>query len=115
MLAFVPAAALAKRGPAAKVDPVVHEGVRYLAPNDNGRRAIIQAWDVKANQMTWDVTVFTTPIDPALEEDVQWVFIRRMFLAAGKLIVIAETGQAYSLELKTRAVEKLKQVPEEKK
>ena len=34
--------AYAKRIPASKVEPAIHEGVRYTAPNDNGGRADIQ-------------------------------------------------------------------------
>jgi len=108
LAALAPTFAQAKRAAAPKIDPVMHEGVRYTAPNDNGRQASIQAWDPKTDKMAWKVTVFTNPIDPGLEEDVQWVFIQRISIQGGKLIIVAENGQAYSLDLKTRAVEKLK-------
>ena len=41
---FVPGIAHAKRKAPPKVEPVIYEGVRYTAPNDDGRRAYVQAW-----------------------------------------------------------------------
>ena len=111
---FVPGIAHAKRTRAPKVEPVVHEGVRYIAPNDDGRRAYVQAWDTKTNKMVWEVTIFRNLINPLKEEDVQWLFIKGMFVDDGKLIVIAEGNRVYSLDLKTRAVKRLKQAPPRK-
>jgi hypothetical protein len=59
-------------------DPVIHEGIHYSAPNDDGCRAYVEAWDIQTNKKLWDVTVFTNRIDPKLEEDVQWVFINAL-------------------------------------
>src|SRR4026207_1168393 len=68
----------AKRIAPVKVDPVVYEGIRYVAPNDDGRRAYIEAWNVATNKKLWELTLFTNRIDPKLEEDVQWVFINAL-------------------------------------
>jgi len=46
---LLPSLALAKRLAPAEVEPVIHQGVRYIAPNDDGRRAYIEAWDVQTN------------------------------------------------------------------
>ena len=105
-----PSLAYAKRTTAPKVEPVVYEGVRFAAPNDNGRRAYIQAWDIQTGKKLWEVTVFRNFIKPWLEECVQWVFIKEMKIVNGKLIVLAERDRAYSVDLKTRAVRKLKSV-----
>jgi len=96
----------AKRAQAAKVKPVVHEGVRYSAPNTNGRQAVVDAWDVSNGQKLWSVTVFKVFINPFLEEDAQWVFISALNVEGGKLVVIAEDGQTYFVDLKSRAVTK---------
>ncbi len=101
---LLPSLALAKRAAPAKVKPVVHQGVRYIAPNDNGRRAYIEAWDVRTNKKLWDLTVFTNRIEPKLEEDAQWVFIKTLNVRDGTLIVISERGQTYRVDLKTKAV-----------
>jgi hypothetical protein len=43
---LLPQLATAKRLPPMKVDPVVYKGIRYGAPNDDGRRGYIEAWNV---------------------------------------------------------------------
>jgi hypothetical protein len=104
----LPCLAAAKRTAPAKVEPVIHDGIRYVAPNDNGRRAYIEAWDVQTNKKLWDLTVFTNPIDPKLEEDVQWVFIEEMRIRDGSLLVKSERGKTYQIDLKTKAVTQFK-------
>jgi hypothetical protein len=103
-LALSSSLAFAKRIGPPKVEPISHEGVRYVAPNDDGRRAYIEAWDVRANRKLWDLTVFTNRIDPKLEEDVQWVFIKTLTLQDDALIVTAERDQTYQINLKTKAI-----------
>jgi hypothetical protein len=39
---------------------VVYEGIRYVAPNDDGRRAYIEAQEIQTNRKLWDLTVFHT-------------------------------------------------------
>src|SRR6266480_1674235 len=101
---LLPSLSLAKRIAPAKVEPLVYQGVRYIAPNDDGRRAYIEAWDVQTNKKLWDLTIFTNRIDPKLEEDVQWVFIKVLRVQDGTLIVTSERGETYRVDLKTRAV-----------
>jgi hypothetical protein len=101
---ILPCLASAKRPAPAHVEPLIHGGLRYVAPNDDGRRAYIEAWDVKSNKKLWDLTVFTNPIDPKLEEDVQWIFIESVRLRDGTLMVKSERGKTYQIDLKTKAV-----------
>jgi hypothetical protein len=101
---MVPSLALAKRIAPAKVEPVVHQGVRYIAPNDDGRRAYIEAWNIRTNKKLWDLTIFTNRIDPTLEEDVQWVFIKALNIRNGTLIVTSERDKIYRVDLKTKTV-----------
>ena len=101
---LMPSLALAKRTAPAKVEPVIHQGIRYIAPNDDGRRAYIEAWDVRTNKKLWDLTIFTNRIDPKLEEDVQHVFIKTLNVRDGTLIVTSERGETYRVDLKTKAV-----------
>ena len=53
---LLPSLALAKRLAPANVKPVVYQGVRYIAPNDDGRRAYIEARDVQTDKELWDLT-----------------------------------------------------------
>jgi hypothetical protein len=101
---LLPCLALAKRLAPAEVEPVIHQGVRYIAPNDDRRRGYIEAWDVQTNKKLWDLTIFTNRIDPTLEEDVQWVFIKALNIRDGALIVTSEQDKIYSVDLKTKAV-----------
>lgn len=94
----------AKRAAPTKIAPVIYEGIRYVVPNDDGRRAYIEAWDIKTNKKLWDLTVFTNHIDPKLEEDVQWFFIDRLTVRNAKLIVKSERGMTYQIDLKTKAI-----------
>src|SRR5437773_762372 len=101
---LLPSLVLAKRTAPAKVEPVIHQGIRYIAPNDDGRRAYIEAWDVRTNKRLWDLTIFTNRIDPKLEEDVQHVFIKTLNVRDGMVIVTSERGETYRVDLKTKAV-----------
>src|SRR5256884_3274335 len=103
-MAFLPYFALAKRSAPPRVEPVIHDSIRYVAPNDDGRRAYIEAWDVQSNKKLWELTVFTNHIEPRLEEDVQWVFINKLNVRDGTLLVISERGNTYQIDLKTKAI-----------
>ena len=104
---LLPHPAQAKRGQAAAVDPVVFQGIRYTAPNDDGRRAYVRAADAVTGKILYDIVIFRAAIDPALEEDVQWVFIKGMKIEDGSLVVTDERGRVYAVDLKTRAVKPL--------
>jgi hypothetical protein len=101
---LLPSLVLAKRVAPAKVEPVTHQGIRYIAPNDDGRRAYIEARDVQTNKKLWDLTIFTNRIEPGLEEDVQLVFIKALNVRDGALIVTSERDKIYRVDLKTKTV-----------
>src|SRR6266404_9043530 len=101
---LLPRLSLAKRAAQAKVEPVIYQGVRYVAPNDDGRRAYIEAWDIQTNKKLWELTIFANRIDPKLEEDVQWVFINKLSIRGDVLIVTSERGATYQIDLKTKAI-----------
>ena len=103
-IVLLPSLAPAKRMAPAKVEPVIHEGIRYVAPNDDGRRAYVEAWDVETNRRLWELTVFTNHIEPGVEEDVQWVFIKSLSLRDDTLVVTSERGKTYQVDLKTKAI-----------
>jgi hypothetical protein len=96
--------ALSKRVAPATIAPVIHEGLRYVAPNDDGRRGYIEAWDVKTNKKLWELTVFTNHIDPKLEEDVQWVFMESLSIRDDTLMVTSECGKTYQIDLNTKTI-----------
>ena len=101
---LLPQFASAKRLAPVKVDPVVYEGVRYVTPNDDGRRGYIEAWNVGTDKKLWELTLFTNRIDPNLEEDVQWIFINALNIQDGRLVVTSENGKSYQVDVKTKTI-----------
>ena len=101
---LVPQLASAKRIAPVNVAPVIYEGIRYVAPNDDGRRGYIEAWNVGTNKKLWELTIFTNGIDPNLEEDVQWVFIKALNIQDGRLMVTSERGKTYQVDVNTKAI-----------
>jgi len=87
------------KGPA-EVPPVVHEGIRYTAPHDDGTRGHVQARDAKSGKLLWETTVFRIAIRPDLETDVQWRFIEKLSVQDGALVVVGNQ-KTYRLDLKT--------------
>jgi hypothetical protein len=104
VMTFLPCLAGAKRLPPATVAPVVYQGIHYVAPNDDGRRAYIEARDVETDKKLWDLTIFTNRIDPKPEEDVQWVFIKALGVEDGVLLVTSERRRRYQVDLKTKVI-----------
>jgi hypothetical protein len=102
--ALLPSVALAKRAAPAEVEPIIFQGIRYIAPTGDGVRAYIEAWDVQANKKLWDLIVFTNRIDPTLEEDVQAVYIKTMRVQGASLLVTSERDKTYRVDLTSRAV-----------
>src|SRR5438552_3791216 len=101
---LAPELASAKRIAPVNVAPVIYGGIRYVAPNDDGRRGYIEAWNVGTNRKLWELTIFTNGIDPNLEEDVQWVFIKALNIQDGRLMVTSERGKTYQVDVNTKAI-----------
>jgi len=103
-LLFVSAkSASAKRAAPNPVPPVEYKGINYSAPNHDGRTAYVLASDSSGKEL-FRVKVFEVPIDPKLEEDVQWVFITALKLSRESLLVKDERGRCYAVDLPTRVV-----------
>ena len=50
----------------------------------------------------------TNRLDPKLDEDVQWVFIKALSIRERKLVVMSERGQTYRIDLKKKSPVPLK-------
>src|SRR5258705_4989177 len=101
---LLPQLASAKRTAPVNVAPVIYEGILYVALNDDGSRCYIEAWNVGTNKKLWELTIFTNGIDPNLEEDVQWVFIKVLNIGDGRLMVTSERGKTYQVDVNTKAI-----------
>ena len=95
----------AKRKAPKPVQPVIHNGVRYVAVHWGGRvgkrqnGGHVQAWDVKTNTCLWTRQAYTTRYRRGLESDVQDVFITSMKVVGDKLAVTNERGKTFKLDL----------------
>jgi hypothetical protein len=106
ILNLFPLISLGKRTAPKPVPPITQNGVRYTAPNENGRMAFVIASDAKTGKELWRLTIFETKIEPFLEEDVQWVLITRLELKGNSLLVQDEKSRCYQIDLATRHVTK---------
>jgi len=104
-IVLLPCPLFGKRAAPEPVAPVSYEGIKYSAPNDDGRVAYVQASDSVGKHL-FRIRVFQTEINPDLEEDVQWVFISGLKLVGNSLWVKDEKSRCYSINLASKAVEK---------
>ena len=82
-LLLVTLLAEAKRGAPAEVLPVTVGNIEYLAPHRNGthkQMGFIEARDLKSGKLIWSRQIYSVKYDPALEGDLQDVFIKRLSL-----------------------------------
>ena len=97
-------AAFAIRGAPKDVPPVTYEGVEYRAPQNPSRLGYVEAWDTASGRKLWETRVYRVLINPLLEEDVQWVFIKGLQIRDGKLLVTNEAGRSFTLDARTGRV-----------
>lgn len=66
---------------------------------------VIEAVDALSGARRWLLQVYTSPRDPALESDVQDIFITRLRRAGrGHILVEDERGRRWRVDLASRAV-----------
>jgi hypothetical protein len=90
---------MAKRLPPPRIDPIQSGGLRIEAPQDNGRKACLRAVDRTTGEVRWTITLFENPIRPGLEEDAQWKFITSMRRIGDEVLVTAEGGGRYLVDV----------------
>jgi hypothetical protein len=90
----------AKRAAPPVVKPVVVGGIKYIAPNDQGTLGHIQAIKVKTGKKLWDQAIYRVKLQPNLEADVQWVFIKSMQVKGDRLLVVNEKDQKFTFPLR---------------
>lgn len=106
-------AADAKRSPPPQVLPVKHGTLEYrvLPPSAAGMMpGFVEARDAAGNKQVWLRQIYVIRRDPALENDVQDVFINGLKLDADRnvLEVTNEAGFVYELDLKSLDVKPTK-------
>jgi hypothetical protein len=99
LLSLLLPVAWAKRIAPPKVEPITHEGIQYIAPNDNGRREYIKALDAETGKLLKEITVKRNFIRFWVEEDVQWFYITKMEVQEGHFIVTDEKNRVFKVKL----------------
>jgi hypothetical protein len=98
---------LAKHGAPPPIEPVIHQGVRYVVPNDKGLHAYVQAWDVQTGRKLWTKTVFRhryVSIPFGRTECMSYEYVTSMVLQTNLLVLTSERGREYILDTRTRSI-----------
>jgi hypothetical protein len=95
----------ASRDPPKKVEDIVHKGIKYFAPW--GKMGYIEARDVNTNELLWDLKVYDVEYLPALERDVQEVYIISLEIKNEALEIINERNKKYFVDLETKKIKKV--------
>jgi hypothetical protein len=93
------------------IEPIVHDGVRYIVPNDNGLRAYVEAWDVQTGRRLWTKTVFRhwyLPVPFSDTECTSYEYVASMRLQRDKLILVSERGREYELDMRRRTIRRIR-------
>jgi hypothetical protein len=102
ILATISSTALAKRGPIPTVAPIECNGVRYVAPNDDGKREYIQAFNIVTGELLQETTLKRNMIWPWLEGDVQVVYIISIQIKDEMLFISDEKRRVFKHKLLKR-------------
>jgi hypothetical protein len=107
-LVNAPRVAIAKRAPPAEVLPVVVGDVRYEVPhfqNPCGQHGgCVVAYDDASDAQLWAETIYCVHYSSDMEQDVQDVFITSLTWEDGKLRIVNEKDQQFTLDPTTREV-----------
>lgn len=104
----------ADRLPPAEIAPVVIGNTRYEVVHWGKERGLgqnggyIAAVDVASGKEEWLLKIYDVEYDPALEQDVQDVFIKSMSkpFFSKKLKIVDELGRKFTVDTVSRSVEK---------
>jgi hypothetical protein len=105
---------MAKRSAPEEVPPIATDKAVFSVPHfpegdrkQNG--GVVEARDPKTNALLWQVKIFKTEYDEALEKDVQDVFIKSLTMdkVHNLLIMSDEKSRVFVLNLATKKVTKI--------
>lgn len=86
----------------AKIPPIIYKDIKIVAENSSpDNMGIVQAFDINTNKLIWSKQVYEVKMNPRVEADTQWVFIKDMKIDGDKLVVINEKQKMYTLDPNT--------------
>lgn len=107
----------AKRVAPPPVPPITLNRVQFTVDNQPGTMGVVTATDIRTGKKLWEKKLYTVLINPFLEQDVQWVFIKKMEIhwptgspSSGNptLRVTNERGKTYEVDPATGRSRKIK-------
>lgn len=95
----------ASRAFPAKIESIIYKDIRIVAKNNSpDNMGIIQAFNKNTNTLLWSKKIYKVKIDPNIEEDTQWVFIKEMKIEDNKLLIVNEQNKIYEVDPNTGKV-----------
>jgi hypothetical protein len=114
LIALLTVNVMAKRTAPEEVTPIRTEKAVFSVPHfPQGERkqngGVVEARDPQTNALLWQVPIFTTEYNAALEKDVQDVFIKSLSLdkVHNLLILSDEKSRVFVLNLSTKKVTRI--------
>jgi hypothetical protein len=85
-----------------KITPIIYKDIKIVAENNSPENmGIVQAFDINTNKLIWSKQVYKVRMNPDVEADTQWRFIKDMKIEGDKLVVINEEQKTYMLDPNT--------------
>src|SRR5689334_16751957 len=102
--------AYAKRKAPKDVPPITFQGIKYSAPHwgmakdkkQNG--GYVEAANPDTGKLLWELKVYEIKYDPAVEKDVQDIFITSLKIVNGNLEVQNEAGDKFIVDVSKQKV-----------
>ena len=92
----------AKRKPAPIVKSITHDRITYSAQGDGVTGYVVATGAISGEEL-WRAKIYTVRVNPALEFDVQQIFISGLKLAGERLLIRDEAGRCYQLDISKRS------------
>lgn len=91
----------AKRAAPPDVAPVHHDGIIYTATNSPEKMGVVTATDEVSGKVVWEKKIYAVRLNPALEKDVQHIFISDMKMQGDLLAITNEHRENFLVNPKT--------------
>jgi hypothetical protein len=88
-----------------RIPPIIYKDIKIVAENSSpDNMGIVQAFNVKTNKLIWSTKVYGVKIEPGIEEDTQWIFIKEIKINNDKLLVVNEKNKTFQVDPNTGRV-----------
>lgn len=85
----------AKRAPSQLPAPIRYGDYEFRATDQPQTMGLVEIWSIHTNTKLCDVRMYHVPLNPLVEQDTQWIFIKSMSLQWPVLTVVDERGKTF--------------------